>query len=584
MQPSGPPTPPTTPRWLLPTLVGYSWASCKADLLAALVLSAMLVPIGMSYAEASGVPAIYGLYATIVPLIIYTLVGTSRILVLGPDSALAGLIAISILPLAAGSSAHAVALAAILSIITGGLCVLAGLLRLGFVTDLISTPIRYGYLNGIALTVLVSQLPKLLDLTLPAGSLWQHLLLLGQALGQVSWLGWPSLIGIGCLSLILCCRYYRPRWPAVLIAMVLSTLVVYLMSLSTVVAVIGQIPQGLPSAQWPQVSWPEVQRLLPAALAIALVAFADMSILSRSYAQRLGVSVYPNRELIALGLSNLGSGLFQGFTVSSSASRTPVAEAAGSKTQMTGLFSAVLILLFLMLAPNLLSHVPKAALAAVVIAACWSLIEYRAVKALYRLRRSEFWTSIMCFLGVAIFGVIEGIFLAVGIALGLFIWRAWQPYSAVLGRVDGMKGYHDIQRHPEAKQIEGLLLFRWDAPLFFANQGQFRRTLQRHIAQAQRPIRCVVIAAEPITDVDTTAAEMLCELDQLLQQQQITLYFAEMKGRSKDWLRHYDLFQGQPQRFFPTIGRAVNQYVQDFAVDWLDWEDRALADTSGKSI
>ncbi len=585
MQPSRSPTPrnapqnivATAPRWLLPTLVGYSWARCKSDALAALVLSAMLVPVGMSYAEASGVPAIYGLYATLVPLLIYALVGTSRILILGPDSALAALIAISTLPLAAGSSTHAVALAGMLSIITGLLCILAGLLRLGFVTDLLSTPIRYGYLNGIALTVLVSQLPKLFGLNLSADSLLQQLPLLAQALWHLPWLTWPSLLGLGCLVLIIICQKYLPRWPAVLLAMIVSTIVVQIFDLSGVVAVIGQIPQGLPNLTWPQVSWAEVQHLIPSALAIALVAFADMSILTRSYAQRLGTRVYPNRELLALGCANLGSGVFQGFTVSSSASRTPVAEAAGAKTQMTGVFSALCILLFLLFAPNLLSHVPKAALAAVVIAACWSLIEYRAVKSLYRLRRSEFWTSMFCFFGVAVLGVVEGIFWAVAIALGLFVWRAWQPYSAVLGRVDGLKGYHDIQRHPEAKQIEGLLLFRWDAPLFFANQGQFRRTLQRHIAQAKRPIRCVVLAAEPITDVDTTAAEMLGELEQWLKERGILLYFAEMKGNSKDWLRRYALFQDQPQRFFPTIGRAVDQYVQDFAVDWVDWEDQGLA-------
>lgn len=589
-RPSNPQTtqqtaPPATPRWVLPTLVGYSWATCKSDAMAALVLSAMLVPIGMSYAEASGVPAIYGLYATLVPLLIYALIGTSRILVLGPDSALAGLIAISILPLATGSSAHAVVLASMLSIMAGLLCLLAGLLRLGFVTDLLSTPVRYGYLNGIALTVLVSQLPKLFGLNLPAaGSIGQHLLMLAQALWHMPWLTWPSLLGLLCLIMIIGCQVYLPRWPAVLLAMIASTIMVTLLDLSGVVAVIGQIPQGLPSLTWPQVSWAEILQLLPSVLAIGLVAFADMSILTRSYAQRLGQPVYPNRELIALGLSNVGSGLFQGFAVSSSASRTPVAEAAGAKTQMTGVFSALAILLFLLVAPNLLSNVPKSALAAVVIAACWSLIEYQSVKALYRLRRSEFWTSMCCFFGVAIFGVVQGIFLAVAIALGLFIWRAWQPYSAVLGRVDGLKGYHDIQRHPEAKQIQGLLLFRWDAPLFFANQDQFRRTLRQQIHQAQQPIHCVVIAAEPITDIDTTAAEMLRELDLWLQQQGIVLYFAEMKGNSKDWLQHYDLFQDQPQRFFPTIGRAVEQYVQDFAVNWVDWEDRALGDTSGKSI
>jgi high affinity sulfate transporter 1 len=554
----------------------YSQSSLLADLGAGLVLTAILIPIGMSYADASGLPAIYGLYSSIIPLLVYALFGPSRIMVLGPDSALAGLMATALVALSAGSADKAVALAAMLAIMVGTLCFLAGLLRLGFITELLSKPIRYGYLNGIALTVLASQLPKLCGMQASGENLLQKT---GVFLKEIlhGQLHLPTTsIGVGCLLIIWLGNRYFSRWPVILITMLVATVctVFYNQLFPAQIAVIGRIPQGLPGFHIPDVSLTELQALLPSAAAIALVAFADMSVLSRTYAQRLGDTTQPNQELVALGLSNVASGLFHGFAISSSASRTPVAEAAGAKTQMTNVIGALSIALVISFSPQLLQHVPRAVLAAIVIAACISLVEIKPLLRLYRIRRSEFWLSMLCFMGVAQVDVIHGIFIAVVVAVIAFLWRAWRPYDAVLGRIDGLKGYHDIARHPEARQIPGLLIFRWDAPLFFANQEIFRSDVQHAIASANTPTRQVLIAAEPVTDIDVTAADMLQALELSLSAQGIGLCFAELKGPVKDRLKDYGLMQAWGEkRFFPTIGKAVDAYVADHQVQWVDWED-----------
>ncbi len=565
-------------RWVpgLAVLRSYRRAWLANDIVAGVMLTAVLVPVGMGYAEAAGLPVITGLYATIVPLIVYALVGPSRILVLGPDSALAGLIAATILPLAAGDPDRAVALAGALALLSGALCCLAGLSRFGFIADLFSKPIRYGYLNGIALTVMVGQLPKLLGFSVAGDSLLQRVgeIVRGVVGGQVR--GAACAIGLACLILMLVLKRWAPRWPAMLIAVAGATLIVAYFDLAATagVAVVGAIPPGLPAIRLPAIALDDLRGLLPGAVAIALLSFADMSVLSRTFAARGGYVVDSDQELVALGLANMAGGLFQGFSVSGSASRTPVAEAAGAKTQLTGVVGAACIALLLLVAPAALRDLPHAALSAVVIVACLALVEIVGVVRLYRMRRGEFVLSLICFLGVALLGVIQGIFLAVALALLAFIWRAWQPYHAVLGRVDGLKGYHDVTRHPEARRIPGLVLFRWDAPLFFANAEIFRARVLRAVADAPTATTWVVVAAEPITDVDMTAADMLAELDQALHAAGMDLCFAELKGPVKDVLKRYGLFTDLgAANFFPTLGQAVDQYLARHQVAWQDWDD-----------
>ncbi|MDT8992508.1 SulP family inorganic anion transporter [Curvibacter sp. APW13] len=565
-------------RWLpgLQTLLHYQRNWWARDAMAGLALSAVLVPVGMGYAQASGLPAIYGLYASIVPLLVYALVGPSRILVLGPDSTLAAVIAAVIAPMALGDAARAAELAALLAVLAGGFSLLIGLARLGLLADLLSKPIRIGFLNAIALTVLVGQTPKLLGLQLHTeGLARQTLEIVTQVLaGQGNMVA--LALGGGSLAAILVLRRSHPRWPVMLVCVVLATALSAALNLHQTVGlrVLGPLPQGLPSPGLPGVGWQDAVHLLPAALLIALLTFADTSVLSRALAVRGGYQVNPNQEVIALGLSNLATGLFQGFPVSASSSRTPVAEAAGARTQLCGVFGALTIAALLLWAPSLLRDLPIAVLGAVVMAACLSLADFRGMAALYRLRKAEFGYALASFLGVAFVGAIEGIAISVGLALLALVWNAWHPHYTTLVRVDGTKGYHDIHRHPEGRHVPGLVLFRWDEQLFFANAEVFHQQALLAAQNAPTPTRRLVVVADAITDVDVTAADALLHLHEELVRYGIELWFAGLKGPVKDRLRHYGTLETLGEHIFSaTAGYAVNQYRQTYKVDWKDWDE-----------
>ncbi len=554
----------------------YELAWLPRDLVAGLALTAILVPVGVAYAVASGVPGVYGLYATVIPLLAYALFGPSRILVLGPDSSLAALILAVVVPLSGGDPLRAVALASMMAIVSGLVCVLAGLVRLGFITELLSKPIRYGYMNGIALTVLVSQLPKLFGVSIDAEGPLSNLWALGQAVwnGKANWVAF--LIGAATLSIILLLKRYQ-RLPSVLIAVIGATVVVggFDLAATAHVAVLGSLPQGLPMFAIPWITFSDLIPVVVGGCAVAMVSFADTSVLSRSYAARTGTYVDPNQEMVALGAANLAAGFFQGFPVSSSASRTPVAEAAGAKTQMTGVVGAVSVAVLLMAAPDLLRYLPATALAAVVIAAAIGMVEIADLQRIYRIQQWECWLSIGCFVGVAVLGAIPGIGLAIVIAVIEFLWDGWRPHTAVLGRADGVKGYHDITRYPKARLIPGLVLFRWDAPLFFANAEWFQERVLAAVAASPTPVRWLVVAAEPMTSVDVTSADALAELDETLRSAGIELRFAELKDPVKDKLKRFGLFaRFGEERFCPTVEAAVDDYLAAHEVEWVDWEDR----------
>jgi len=565
-------------HWLpgLNTLRQYQVSWLPHDIVAGLVLTSMLVPVGIAYAVASGVPGIYGLYATIIPLLAYALFGPSRILVLGPDSSLAALILAVVLPLSGGDPLRAVALASMMAVVSGTVCILAGVARLGFVTELLSKPIRYGYMNGIALTVLISQLPKLFGFSNESEGPLRDLWAIAEAIlgGKANWTAFT--VGAGTLLVIMLLKGSK-RLPGILIAVVAATAVVGMLDLGTShdVAVLGPLPQGLPGFAVPWITYADIVPVVIGGCAVAMVSFADTSVLSRSYAARTGTKVDPNQEMVGLGAANLAAGFFQGFPISSSSSRTPVAEAAGARTQLTGVVGAVAVALLLLIAPNLLQHLPSTALAAVVIASAIGLIEVADLRRIYRIQRWEFWLSIVCFVGVAVLGVIPGIGLAITIAVIEFLWDGWRPHSAVLGRAHGVKGYHDITRYPDARQVPGLILFRWDAPLFFANAELFKERVLDTAAKSPTPVRWFVVAAEPVTSVDVTAADMVAELVEELRAKGIELRFAEIKDPVKDKLRRFGLLaQLGDTHFFPTIEEAVTRYLQIHKVDWVDSEDR----------
>ncbi len=559
-------------RWLpgLQILSYYQPAWFAGDLMAGLVLTTMLVPVGIAYALASGVPGIYGLYATIVPLLAYALFGPSRILVLGPDSSLAAVILAVVLPLSGGDPTRAVAVASMMALVSGLVCALIGMLRLGFVTELLSKPIRYGYMNGIALTVLINQLPKLLGFSIKSAGPLRDIVSIakGTVAGQANWTAFA--VGAGTLAAILFLKPYK-RIPGLLLAVVAATVVVGIMNLdvSAGVKVLGPLPQGLPSFALPRISFSYLSEVIIGGCAVAMVAFADTSVLSRTYAAKTHMPVDPNQEMIGLGAANLAAGFFQGFPISSSSSRTPVAEAAGAKTQLAGVVGAVAVALLLVFAPNLLKDLPSSALAAVVIASAIGLFEFADLRRILRIQQWEFWLSIVCFVGVAVFGVIPGIGIAIVIAVIEFLWDGWRPHYAVLGRVDGVRGYHDIKRYPAARRIPRLVLFRWDAPLFFANAELFHQRVLEAIAESPTPVRRIIVTAEPVTSIDVTSADMLAELEHTLTESSIELRFAEMKDPVKDKLRRFELFERfGAANFYPTIGSAVDAYLKEHAVDW----------------
>lgn len=558
----------------------YRRAWLRHDLAAGLALTGILVPAGMAYAEASGLPAITGLYATIVPLLAYALLGPSRLLMLGPDSSLVPLVLAALAPFAALAPAAALPAAAALAVLVGLIIAVAGVARLGFLADLLSSPARVGFLAGIAVIILAAQLPRLFGFSVPGDGPVARFggFIEGVLAGRTD----PVALAVGLASLvtILVVRVVRPALPGVLLAVAGATLVSALLDLATRtgIAVVGPLPQGLPAFSPPALSATELAGLVPAALGIALVTAADTVLLARTFGARHREPTEPNRELVALGIANVATGLLSGYPVSSSASRTAVAEASGIRTQLAGVIGAGAIVLLITVAPGLLAALPMAALAAVVIAAAIGIADPGAFLRLWRVRPGELFLALAAFLGVVVLGVIEGIFLAVVLSLLAFLRRAWWPHDAVLGRATGVKGYHDLHFYPDAKRIPGLVLYRFDAPILFFNAEAFRERVLEQVRRTEPRARWVVIAAEPITDVDTTAAEALDGLIGELRALGVTLAFAELKDPVKARLRRYGTMAGIGEdRCFPTVGTAVDAYLAATGETWVDWEDAAPA-------
>ena len=538
--------------------------------MAGVVITAFLIPVGMGYSQAAGLPPVYGLYATIIPLLVYAAFGPSRILVLGPDSSLAPLIAATIVPLAAGNPDRAVALASALSIGAGLIAVAAGLGRFGFVTELLSMPVRVGYLNGIAVVVIVGQMPKLLGVSVEHSAPVGAFVDLIRAAGDVDRV--PVMVGLVSLAAMIVMRLVAPRVPRSLLVVIGSIVAVKIFGLEGQLALVGSLPAGFPFPALPRVGWADFGKLAAGSFTIAVVSFADTSVLSRAYSKRLGQGVDPNAEFIGLGAANVAAGFFQGFPVSASQSRTPVAEAAGAKTQLTGVVAAILIVVLLVAAPGLLASLPIAALAAIVMLAVIDLIDVPTVVSLARGRRNEFILSMIAFVGVVIAGVLWGIGIAVAVSLLAFVSQAWRPHVTTLVRIKGVSGYHDIDQHPEGTQIDGLLLFSFGAPLFFANADGFRSEIIARVEETP-DVRWVIVTAEPITGIDATAEAMINELHADLAERGIELGFAGLKSVVRDQIAPGGTVALiGADRFFPTIGEAIRAFVEESGSDFIDWK------------
>ena len=534
----------------------YERSWLPKDIVAGLVLSALLVPQGMAYAQLAGLPPVTGLYTSILCLIGYAIFGPSRVLVLGPDSSLGPMIAATILPLllAGGDPARAVALASMLAVIVGIVMVVAGLAGFGFVADLLSRPTQIGYMNGLALTIIIGQLPKLFGFSTDASGLVAeaNAFLSGLFSGAAN--PTAAVIGVSALVGILVLNRFIPKIPSVLVAVTLTAVAVNLLDLEADgVDTVGVLPQGLPSFTIPQVGWGDVPPLFLGALAIAVVALADTMSTASSFAARKGERVHGDQEMIGIGAANIAAGAFQGFPVSTSGSRTAVAEQAGSRSQVTGVVGAAVIAVVLLFANSLMQYVPQPTLGAIVIAAAVSLTDIAGTRRLWLQRRTEFLLSIVALLGVALLGVLPGILVAVGLSILNVFRRTWWPHQAELGRVEGLAGMHDTESYPDAARLPGLVVYRFDAPLIFANSRSFGETV-REMAEDDPTLRWIIVAAEPITDVDTTASDMLQELDTWLNARGVSLVFAEMKDPVRAKIERYELTRTiAPEHFLPTI-------------------------------
>ncbi|WNZ07799.1 sulfate permease [Streptomyces sp. 11x1] len=541
------------------------------DLVAGVVLTTLLVPQGMAYAELAGLPPITGLYTTVLCLLGYAVCGPSRILVLGPDSSLGPMIAATVLPLVAadGDPDRAVALASMLALMVAAVMILASVAKLGFIADLISKPTMIGYMNGLALTILIGQLPKLLGFKVEADGL------IGEGAGFVRELAdgavVPAAAAVGCggIAVILVLQRFLPKVPAVLVMVVLAIAAATAFDLGARdVSLVGELPEGFPPFTIPEIRLSDLVPLLGGALGIALVSLADTISNASAFAARTGQEVRGNLEMTGVGVANLAAGLFQGFPVSTSGSRTAVAERAGARSQLTGVVGAALIVLMLVLVPGLFRDLPQPALAAVVITASLSLADLPGAVRLWRQRPAEFLLCLAAFVGVALLGVLPGIAVAVALSVLNVFRRAWWPYNTVLGRVPDLEGYHDVRSYPRARQLPGLVIYRFDAPLFFANAKAFRDEVRRLAAAEPRP-SWIVIAAEPMTDVDTTAADVLEELDEELNARHVHLVFAELKDPVRRKIERYGLTRTiDPRHFYPTVESAVAAYRLRTGAAW----------------
>jgi len=545
-------------RWIpgVDAARSYRRAWLRSDVVAGLVLAAILVPQGMAYAELAGLPAVTGLYTTIACLVGYAVFGPSRVLVLGPDSSVSPLILAAITPLIVVSDPEsAIVLAGMLAILVGLIEIGLGIGKLGFVADLLSSEVQVGYMNGLAITIMVGQLPKLCGFSTDADSFFDELRAFADHIDET--VGAALAVGLGVLAILFVLPRFTRRVPAVLVAVVGATAISALLALSDEgVATVGTLPKGIPSPSFPFTSIDDVGPLVIAAIGIVLVSLTDTIATASSFAARRGEELQPNQEMIGVGAANVAAGFFQGFAVSTSGSRTAVAEQSGAKSQAAGLVGAGLVAVLLLFLNSLLSDLPQSALAAVVIAAAVSLMNIGALRRYASIRISSLLLSLVATLGVVLLGVLEGIVVAIFLAVLLFFRRSWWPHGAVLGEARDGEGWHSVDLHDDARERPGIVVYRWEAPLFFANAGAFRQQIRRLVA-ARHPV-WVVVECEAITDIDVTAAEMLEQLDLELNASGVHMAFVEMRTRLQDLVRRHGLFETlDREHFYPTIGAAL---------------------------
>ena len=566
-------------RWVpgLDSLLHYRRAWFRPDVQAGLSVAAIQIPTAIAYAQIAGFPPQVGLYACILPMLIYALIGSSRQLMVGPDAATAAMVAAAITPLAAGDPQRLVDLSMIVAIMVGLFSIVAGLARAGFIASFLSRPILVGYLNGIGLSLLVGQLGKLFGYEAATSGFVAGILALLENLLHIHW---PTLI-LGSLSLLLMVLLPRrfPQLPGALFGVLLASLAAALLGLDRYgVELLGEVPAGLPQLSWPQTSLEELKSLLRDATGITVVSFCSAMLTARSFAARHGYSINANHEFVALGLANIGAGVSQGFAISGADSRTAVNDMVGGKTQLVGVVAALVIAATLLLLNKPLGWVPMPALGAVLLLAGWGLIDVQALKGFWKLSRFEFSLCLLTTVGVLSVGVLPGIFVAVSIAVLRLLYYTYRPSDAVLGWMHGIDGQVELAKYPQATTLPGLVIYRFDAPLLFFNADYFKQRVLAVVDGSERP-NAVLLNAEAMTNLDISGLATLHEVQQILKAQGVHLSLARVTGQTLDLLQRSSMLgEIKPPLVFSSVRSGVSAYRY-----WLRQQERLAAQAAATS-
>ncbi len=540
------------------TLARYRAKDLPHDLVAGLSVAAVALPVGVAYAELAGFNPAVGLYSSILPLVAYALFGSSRQLVVGPDAATCALVAAAVAPLAAGDAGQYLAISMTLTFLAGLICIGASFLKLGVLADFLSRPILAGFMNGIALSIALGQMGKLFGFKIEAGGIVPRLVELAEKLDETQ--PYTLAVGVASFCVLLLLPKVLRRVPAALVVMVLAAAAVAAFGLEARgVHIVGDVPAGLPGLALPSIPFAELKPLLAGAAGIALISFTSLMLTARSFAAKNGYDIDADRDLAALGASNVAAALSHGFAVSGADSRTAMSDAAGGRTQVTGLVAAAAIAAVLLLLTGPLSYVPEAALGAVLVMAAYSLVDIRGVRLLWREDRSEFAISIIATLAVVVLGSIDAIVITVLLALLRFVRIVARPPCEVLGEVEGLPGFHSIDRHPQARTHPGLCLFRFNSPIVFFNAAYFKRSALAAVATAGPQVRWLVIDAVPVTSHDVTGRHAMRELENELTARGVRIAIAGRQTEIANWRRTTGMDQVRPSapRQFPTMRRAV---------------------------
>ncbi|MBG4681038.1 SulP family inorganic anion transporter [Pseudomonas aeruginosa] len=566
-------------RWVpgLDSLLHYRRAWFRPDVQAGLSVAAIQIPTAIAYAQIAGFPPQVGLYACILPMLIYALIGSSRQLMVGPDAATAAMVAAAITPLAAGDPQRLVDLSMIVAIMVGLFSIVAGLARAGFIASFLSRPILVGYLNGIGLSLLVGQLGKLFGYEAATSGFVAGILALLENLLHIHW---PTLI-LGSLSLLLMVLLPRrfPQLPGALCGVLLASLAAALLGLDRYgVELLGEVPAGLPQLSWPQTSLEELKSLLRDATGITVVSFCSAMLTARSFGARHGYSINANHEFVALGLANIGAGVSQGFAISGADSRTAVNDMVGGKTQLVGVVAALVIAATLLLLNKPLGWVPMPALGAVLLLAGWGLIDVQALKGFWKLSRFEFSLCLLTTVGVLSVGVLPGIFVAVSIAVLRQLYYTYRPSDAVLGWMHGIDGQVELAKYPQATTLPGLVIYRFDAPLLFFNADYFKQRVLAVVDGSERP-NAVLLNAEAMTNLDISGLATLHEVQQILKAQGVHLSLARVTGQTLDLLQRSSMLgEIKPPLVFSSVRSGVSAYRY-----WLRQQERLAAQAAATS-